>query len=192
MFESPQNPTTDSVQLVVLANHRHFLGFLKTRLRNHEDAEDILQDALVKGLEKAGEIRDEEKIISWFYRLLRNAITDHYRQVAASQRALSKFSLQAHEAISAIENERTICDCFNKLVPLLRTEYSDMIRRVDLDGEAMVSVANGLDVSQGNARVRLHRARTALRNELKQFCGKCADAGCLDCTCSRREEAAPK
>ncbi|MGZ8780019.1 MAG: RNA polymerase sigma factor, partial [Thermoanaerobaculia bacterium] len=54
-------------------SHRQFLGFLERRLNDRALAEDILQDAFVKSLEKAESIRDDESAVAWFYRLLRNA-----------------------------------------------------------------------------------------------------------------------
>ena len=54
------------------------------------DAEDILQDVFVRGLGRAGEIRDEERAVAWFYGLLRNAVVDHWRARATRDRAPSK------------------------------------------------------------------------------------------------------
>ena len=69
-------------------NHREFLGFLERRLGDRALAEDILQDAFVKSLEKAGDVRDESSSIAWFYRMLRNAVIDHYRRRGTRDRAL--------------------------------------------------------------------------------------------------------
>ena len=64
---------------VLVENHRRFLSFLKGRIANPSDAEDILQAAFVKGIKKADSIRDGESVVAWFYRLLRNAMVDYYR-----------------------------------------------------------------------------------------------------------------
>ena len=83
--------------------------------------EELLQDALVRGLQKAGEIRDQESDVAWFYRLLRSAVIDHYRHTAAGRKALEA---QAHETPEVdpgfdADLERTVCECVNDLVPLL-------------------------------------------------------------------------
>jgi len=172
----------------LLANHDRFLNFLAVRLGKREDAEDILQNAFVKGLQKASEIRDEESAVAWFYRLLRNAIIDHYRHSAAGQKALEAITHQTTDVDPSFDAElkKVVCDCVSEMVPLIKTEYAEMIRRVDLGGANLTSLANEMGISPGNARVRLHRARTALRNELENFCGKCAAEGCIDCSCSRK------
>jgi RNA polymerase sigma factor (sigma-70 family) len=186
------NPGTDTAVARLLANHRRFLDFLTARVGSREDAEEILQDAFVKGLQKAEQIRDEESAVAWFYRLLRNAVIDYYRRRAASQKALEAQAREA-EVDSGLdaELERAVCECVNDLVPLLKPEYSELIRRVDLCGANVSSVADEIGISPGNARVRLHRARAALRDELERSCRTCATHGCLDCTCSRSSPPSP-
>ncbi|QDT16633.1 RNA polymerase sigma factor [Alienimonas californiensis] len=186
---SPDEPNQASdVVARLLANHRRFLDFLTARVGRREDAEEILQDAFVRGLDKAGEIRDDERAVAWFYRLLRNAVVDHYRRAAAGRKAFEARAREASGTDAGFEDdlERVVCECVNDLIPLLKPEYSDLIRRVDLDGDDVGFAAEAIGISPGNARVRLHRARAALRNELQRSCRTCAAHGCFDCTCSRR------
>jgi RNA polymerase sigma factor (sigma-70 family) len=171
----------------LLANHRRFLDFLSARVASREVAEEILQEAFVRGVEKASEIRDVESVVAWFYRLLRNAVVDHYRHNAAGRKALEAHSRDAkvEEAAYDSDLEQAICECVNDLIPLLRPEYADIVRRVDLGGSDVSATADELGITPGNARVRLHRARAALRAELERSCRTCAYHGCLDCSCSR-------
>jgi RNA polymerase sigma factor (sigma-70 family) len=181
---SPSEP--DTVVATLLSNHRRFLDFVTARVGTREDAEEILQNAFVRGLEKSSEIRHDEGAIAWFYRLLRNSIVDHYRRAAAGRKALEARASQTPDADPGfdVELERTICACVNDLIPLLKPEYSQLISRVDLGGTDVSTVADALGISPGNARVRLHRARAALRNQLERSCRTCATHGCIDCTCS--------
>src|SRR4051794_13893898 len=68
MATDQPEPGTDAVVARLLANHRRFLDFLTARVGRREDAEEILQEAFVRGLQKAGEIRDDESAVAWFYR----------------------------------------------------------------------------------------------------------------------------
>src|SRR5882757_3916169 len=81
-------------------SHRQFLSFLQKRVESREVAEDILQSAFVRGLERGAEVRDEESAVAWFYRVLRNATIDHYRHRASTERALEGWGKEfiAHEA----------------------------------------------------------------------------------------------
>lgn len=175
-------PSPDVVDRLV-AGHREFLAFLEPRVRSREVAEEILQAAFVKTLEKGGAIRETESAVAWFYRLLRNALVDHYRRNATAARALER---EAAEPVLPSEEELTgaVCACISTLLPNLKREYSDVLRRVDLGDAPLAEVAADLDITTNNATVRLHRARQALKRELVRSCGTCAAHGCLDCTCS--------
>lgn len=69
-----------------------------------------------------------------------------------------------------------------ELLPLLNADCAELVRRVDLVGEWIGEIATERKVSSGSARVRLHRARAALRREVERACRTCAEHGCLDCT----------
>src|ERR1700693_4155330 len=85
--ESPDALSPAAIQRLV-DSHRQFLAFLQGRVESRAVAEDILQSAFVRGLERGAEIRDEESAVAWFYRVLRNAVIDHYRHRASTNRAL--------------------------------------------------------------------------------------------------------
>src|SRR6266550_4031080 len=84
--ESSPSLSPQAIQRLV-DGHRQFLAFLQQRVESREVAEDILQSAFVRGLERGGEVRDEESAVAWFYRVLRNAVIDYYRHRASTQRA---------------------------------------------------------------------------------------------------------
>ena len=79
---SPEQRSSQSLKPEAIARlvegHREFLSFLERRVESREAAEDILQAAFVRGLERGAGV-DDEKVVAWFYRVLRNAVIDHYR-----------------------------------------------------------------------------------------------------------------
>jgi RNA polymerase sigma factor (sigma-70 family) len=180
---------SDSKITALLANRERFLHFLESRVGSRHDAEEILQFAFVRSLQKAEEIRESESVIAWFYRLLRNAVVDHYRRNASQQRSLESFARQlSDESRVDSDTERVLCECVTALVPTLKPEYAEVIQQVDLQGGELNRVAEGLGITPGNARVRLHRARAALREEVDRTCRMCATHGCVDCTCGKGPE----
>lgn len=170
---------------VLVENHARFLAFLKARVESTAVAEEILQAAFVKGIERGGAIRDEESAVAWFYRLLRNALVDHYRRKAAERRGHERYVSENPEESTELRSalEGAVCECVTDLIPTLKSEYADVLRRVELEGVSVASVALELGLTPNNAAVRLHRARQALRQRLEQTCGTCTEHGCLQCTC---------
>jgi len=169
----------------LVANHRQFLAFLERRLGSRSDAEDLLQDAFVKGLTRGHQVSDPESAVAWFYRVLRNSLTDWYRRRGSEDRARAGWGGREDPAEAPVDEELfgEVCGCVLRLADTLSPAYAEALRRVDLDGVAVKDFAHEAGISAGNAAVRLHRARTALRDRVVQSCGTCADHGCLDCTC---------
>ena len=176
--------TSSAVIDTLVANHRRFLAFLEPRVESRADAEDILQSAFARGLDSTAELRDAELAVAWFYRVLRNALTDYYRSRAASRRALDA-------ALHDVGDETQVddglwieaCRCVMDLLPTLKPEYATLLRRVEIDGMPVAAAAEVLGITPNNASVRLHRARHALLVEVRRSCRTCADHGCLDCSC---------
>jgi RNA polymerase sigma factor (sigma-70 family) len=170
------------VVAVLVDHHQRFLRFLETRLGGREAAEDVLQAAYVKGLERGRAVRDDESAVAWFYRLLRNAVIDHYRHRDAEGRALARHGTELTETADP-QMEAAVCECVYGLIPTLKSDYADILRATEMQGEAVGDVAQRLGITPGNAAVRLYRARQALKQRLETTCGTCTEHGCLDCSC---------
>ncbi|UPT75754.1 MAG: RNA polymerase sigma factor [Elusimicrobiota bacterium] len=171
-----------------LARERgRFLAFLEARLGSREEAEELLQAAYVKGLKSSETIKDREKVTAWFFQLLRNALTDHWRKKAAEGRAVNAFGAETarQEKLDSAKLDREVCKCVSALVGTIKPEYADAIRKVDLEDASVKDLAKTAGVSANSAAVRLHRARKTLKKRLIQTCGKCAEHGCRDCDCGK-------
>ncbi|MBL0697334.1 RNA polymerase sigma factor [Comamonas sp. JC664] len=174
---------SDEVVRALVDNHRQFLGFLERRVGSRAIAEELLQTAFVKTLEKGGALQDGEGAVTWFYRLLRNALVDHYRRSAAEGRALEREAREVEATTVDVELKQAVCACVGGLLPTLKPEYADILRQVDLEERGVPEVAREAGITANNAGVRLHRARQALKKQLERSCGTCASHGCLDCSC---------
>jgi RNA polymerase sigma factor (sigma-70 family) len=169
----------------ILEKRAQFLAFLKSRLKSEDLAEEILQAAYLKSLEKSSDLKDGESVVAWFYRILRNAIVDHYRKAKVHKKALAA-TAQAEPAVDDAQLEKTVCKCVSALVPTIKPEFAQMIAKVDLEGAPVHEVAVQFGMTANNASVRLFRARKALRDQVVQVCGSCAEHGCVDCSCGQK------
>ena len=170
---------------VLVENHRAFLRYLERRLGSRSAAEDILQDAFVRNLDRFDAV-PEQALVPWFYRVLRNALIDYTRRTGAANRALTALAREVESAeVSPADLHREICACITRLAATLKPEYAEALRDIDVDGMAVTAFADGKGLSPSNAGVRLFRARQALRRQVTASCGTCADHGCLDCSCRK-------
>jgi RNA polymerase sigma-70 factor (ECF subfamily) len=191
MSEHDEIPETSEIEpaltpqtvATLVANHREFLAFVQRRVGDRALAEEILQDAFVRSVDKIDQVR--ETAVGWFYRTLRNAIIDHQRRTAAAARRLDAYAQEQDEAPDD-ELHRVVCKCVGELADTLKPEYASALRRIEVDGVAVKDYAAEVGISSSNAGVRIFRAREALRKQVARSCGTCADHGCLDCTCDQK------
>jgi RNA polymerase sigma-70 factor (ECF subfamily) len=176
--------STEAALRALVDGHARFLAFLERRVESRQVAEEILQEAFVKSLEKGSTLRAGEAATAWFYRLLRNAIVDHYRRRDVERRALDAVT---REPVEAFEDElmRTVCGCVAGLLDTLKPEYAEALRAVEIEGVRVQDFAAQAGITDNNASVRLHRARLALRRSLERSCGSCVTHGCVDCHCEQ-------
>ena len=174
-------PTTRDTVAGLAGQHSRFLQFLRNRV-DGPAAEDILQAAYLKAIERGAQLRQSESSVAWFYRILRNAIADHYRRQASDSRAMDTWAAEWKEGYEP-EIQPEVCACVNEAVRSLKPEYRAAIEQVDLGGESLESLAHAQHTTVNNASVRLHRARKAVAKQLTAICGTCATHHCIDCTC---------
>lgn len=166
----------------LLHNSPQFLRFLSARVEDTATAEDILQAAYLKAVERGSEIREGDSTVAWFYRMLRNAVTDHYRRRAARARAREAFAIEMPKSYEP-EIKTAVCQCIGDVIVNLKPEYRSAIEQVDLGETPVEDFAHAERISPNNVSVRLHRARKAVAKHLKTVCGACAEHKCLDCSC---------
>ncbi len=186
--DARHHPLLDEVMKQLTDHRQAFHAFLTRRLGNPVFAEDLLQQCFMKALAHFHSIKQMDRIIPWFYQILRHALIDYYRSKETDTKRFQAFlveteTLGTHQVPSLDELQPTICACLDRLVLTLKPEYAAIIRRIDLSGESLKSVAKDLQITTNNLTVRLHRARHALRKSLEDSCGICSKHGCLNCTC---------
>lgn len=186
--------TRKAVEAALLEDQRRFLGFLVSRLRNADDAMDVMQDFAARALARAEDLRDVASLRGWLSRILASSLADHQRK--SSRRRQREMSAEVEsETLDTVaepdaEIDAAICECIVDMIRHMPPGQAELVRRIDLQEEGRAAVAVSLGISLGTLAVRLHRARTRLRDLLMQMCLTCPDHGFLDCGCARARKRA--
>jgi RNA polymerase sigma factor (sigma-70 family) len=155
----------------LLSQRKRFLAFVQRRVSDYELAEDILQTAYLRAFEHRDDFQPSESSAAWFYRLLRNALIDNYRRHASREKALEAWTREMETSAQAFpEAQNEVCECLGDMLEGLKSEYSEVLRAVDLGEQRLQDFAKQHRLSVSNAGVRIHRARAALRKELLRIC----------------------
>lgn len=173
-------------------NQRVSLRFLDRRVASRATAEDILQDAFARATIAAEGLRDHESAVAWFYRILRNAVVDHYRRQDKARRPLEVFARELDGVVPASEVHDQVCACIGRLAGSLKPEYAEALRQVEVGGRALTDYAEKRGLTANNAAVRIRRAPQALRKQVVASCGFWAAHGCMDCRCLLNRAEVPR
>lgn len=165
-MKSPSNPGAPNAPGAplhhLLERRGRFLSFLKRNQGADPDVEDVLQDAFLKSLERQASLRDSQKIVAWFYRVLRNELVDRHRQAVRHRRAIEVLKWQGIEPCSA-DPPPISTRCVETLLRQLAPRHRDTLQTLCAVDGSLPAFAARAGITVNHATVRACRARKALR-----------------------------
>src|SRR3954469_11885276 len=87
----------------LIAERTRFHRFIAAKIGNAADADDLLQESLMRAIARAETLERGERVVAWFYRIIRNAIADYYRGKQHERRQVER--LQGEIAAVNANNE---------------------------------------------------------------------------------------
>ncbi len=165
----------------IFLHHLDTLFRMSLRLaRNRADAEDILQEALLKAYTHFDQLKDPSKARPWLFQILvntfRNAISKRRREPPIIDvdinEDLVRSSLQtpSYDPLDVFDRlmEDEVDDALNELHP----EFKVVILLFDVEGLSYDEIAEVCQCSKGTVASRLYRAREILRVKLEVYARK--------------------
>lgn len=152
------------------------LAYVLSIVRDAEIAQDITQEAMLRAFRSLAELKDNNRLTPWLYRIATNICRDYFRKNGRTRE-----ESQDRDSVSDMRDENAPrldkvleCEEMGECVQRYFAELSDSYRAVillhDVEGLTNQKIANMLDISLDAAKVRLHRSRKQLRNILKDVC----------------------
>jgi RNA polymerase sigma-70 factor, ECF subfamily len=141
-------------------------GFIRSRVRDHSTAEDILQEVFVKIHRKLPTLRASERVEPWVWQITRNAIADHFRELQPETG-----STLANAAVSEDDPELPdLSPCIRKFVGQLAPPYREALLLTEWQGLTQEETAKRLGLSLSGAKSRVQRARSQVKRLLLNCC----------------------
>lgn len=151
--------------------HKVLLGFIKSKVNNHQDAEDILQNVFVKVATGVDDLNRREKLQSWIYTIARNSIVDYYRSnttkksIAIEDDILESFSDDEYN-----DTTKGLDCCLINFVDQLPEEYRNVILDVEMNGLKQKDLTEKYGLAYSSIRSRVQRGRDKLKQLLLECC----------------------
>jgi RNA polymerase sigma-70 factor (ECF subfamily) len=155
--------------------HQHeaeLRGWLRHRLGNAADAEDLLQDVFLKAMRQGERVCAITNARAWLYEVARNTLAD--------RRRLARDTIDLPESLSVDTEEAAAVDrlamCLPRVLAELSPEDREAITLCDLEGLPQDEYARRKGLTLPGAKSRVQRARKRLREQLTQVCQVRLDA----------------
>lgn len=163
---SQQAPTSDErAQWRALDAALH--GFFRARVDDADARADLVQDVLLRMHERRDQLRDEDRIDAWAFRIARNALVDHYRRRTPSA-ALPELSEPAPEPKD--DAPAILGAWLRAQVEQLPPRYREALELTELRGLSQREAAEILGLAPSTFKSRVQRGRALLHAELLSCC----------------------
>lgn len=169
-------------------HHREKLIAALSRLVRREEAEELANETLIKGLSSAERFRGEADAYTWLYRIAVNLAYDLLRRQKRHPEVSMDDEIENVEGDIGSEGhtpleQRQMSQCVQNLLATLPPEQHEVLIHADIHDQTALEIARNTGVSTGNAKIRLHRARRAMKSVLEKHCDLEVEAdGVCRCT----------
>ena len=151
-------------------------------LRNHEDAEEVAQDVLLKVYQKIDAFRGDAALSSWIYRITFNAAMSRLREFkqdlpnavekTGDDESPQPFKQDVVDASPLADEDMLRAEMRQVLVRALKDMpllYRSAVILRDVQGLSTEEASAVLHVKEQTLKSRLHRGRLMLREQLADF-----------------------
>ena len=141
-------------------------AWLRGRLGNAHDAEDMLQDLFLKAMRQDKKFCEITNARAWLFEVARNALADRLR-LKKEQVELPDDLVAGHNETAAVES---LAACLPRALSELSEDDREAITRCDLEGMTQEDYAHLKGLTLPGAKSRVQRARKRLREHLTGAC----------------------
>lgn len=147
---------------------------------NEKDAEDLVQDTYLRAFRSIESYQSGTNAKAWLFQILKNAFINQYRKrskqpAQVDYEEISNFHKEEDSQYSGYDDLRS--DMFDQMmgdevttaINLLPVDFRIVILLCDVEDFTYEEIATILDIPIGTVRSRLHRARNALKNKLREY-----------------------
>lgn len=149
--------------------HRYLI-----RVIGQKEAEDLAQEVFIKAGQSLDTFRNEAQVSTWLYRIATNAAIDRMRQPTYHRESgLESTETELVGDKQALENDalrRATNDCIRGVIDGLPENYRVPVILSELQGLSNQQIVDVLGLSLEVVKVRLHRGKARLKQELQTYC----------------------
>lgn len=182
-MHSESKPITDVSAL--LQKEKGYLRSLVSQMVPPSEVDDVLQQILIKAVRAKDGFRGSSELRTWLHQIAKNTALDFLKSRQHREQGLNVClpesqdgsapcdceKMPAQESVAAAQLEKAeMSACIREYVLRLAPSYRQVIELKDFYGMTSAEIAEQLGIELPAVKIRLHRARAALRKLLLEGC----------------------
>lgn len=161
-------------EIIVLRYNQSLYRVLRGYLKEEKDVEDTMQETYINAFQKLNQFRGEASIATW---LIRIGINEALRHLKRNKRERKDLFFQVNLSDSSLQiidkmdpekkkiNGET-AEAIEVAIGLLSPKYRSVFIMREVEGMSIREIAECLGIESTNVKVRLHRAKKILKDNL--------------------------
>lgn len=154
-------------------------GYLLGKVKQRDDAEDLLQEIFIKIHNNIGTLQDEKKLAPWIHQIVRNTLSDYYRKSRLETTELNEESttLSDTEVPDDIYSQ-CVNGCLKVFIDRLPDKYKEPLVLSDIKELKQKDIAKEMNLSYSGLKSRVQRGREMIKDMFVE-CACISDNGNL-------------
>ncbi len=156
--------------------YQNYVFTLSLRIvKNREDAEEVAQDVFIKAYKYLADFRGASRFTTWLYTIVNNTCISFLRKKKLDIHSLDNekvFDLADNQDSGMSANlveQKSKLGMVNKAIGLLNPDDAKIITLFYKAEQSLEETAQVLGIEVNAAKVRLHRARTRLKEKMETY-----------------------
>lgn len=157
-----------AIEIIVNRHKKMVFNLAYRLLGNYHVAEEAAQDTFVKAFQSIESFRSDSKFTTWLYRICYNTCITYKRKKNLGFSDLTDSNTSSFNAnnqnVTMEQNDRSLF--LSKALKSLEPDDAAIVNLFYVEEMPTNEIANIIGISEGNVRIKLHRARKKLKEEL--------------------------
>jgi len=182
----PAHPSDSALLAALHEGHSEFLRYAIRHTRSITEGERLVGEFYREAFGNTPAIKEGEGLKGALMAALRSALARYQGRASATGPAqLGRPDVDEPLPMFLDDAERAVSGCLYRILPTLPSDCSWLVWQADLLGQPLDRLAGKVGIDIDHLRVRLARARRAMRGVLERYCVTCPSHGFLNCSCEQ-------
>lgn len=172
LIEKIKRGEKEFYELIVKKYNQRLYRITRAMIVNESEIEDIMQDTFLKAYQYLHQFEGKSEFSTWLIRILinqANGVLNKKKKFAGEEErknAFSKMESSNNPEQSIMNNE--LKRFLEQAIDALPEKYKIVYMMREVEALSSKKIANSLDLTEENVRIRLYRAKTLLKDSLYQ------------------------